>query len=143
MHIVTVSQSVRRYNEGGVEALLKDKTRKPGKELISTETKNEFCRIVCLEKPENATHWSTLELAKRVALSHNAVSLVLKERGLKFDEITTKHIRRGSWEGVVQLEKAIGEYIKHWNKTGRRFTWTRTTKEINSAISEAKSGYAL
>jgi transposase len=304
LHIVTVSQYVHRYNEGGVEALLKDKTRKPGKEPISTETKNEICRIVCQEKPENATHWSTREIAKRVGVSHNTVSLVLKERGLKphlvkgfqfstdpdfenkledvvglyldppdnsivlcvdeksqiqalersqpilpllpgvperqshdyyrhgtttlfaalnvisgkvigecrdkhtaddyiaflkkldrqcpksktlhiiadnyrahktkevrlyleskpgrfvehfipthsswlnlverwFGEITTKRIRRESWDGVAQLEKAIGEYIKHWNKTGRKFSWTKTSLEIKGSISRARSGYAL
>jgi DNA-binding transcriptional ArsR family regulator len=35
---VTVSRHVRRHNEGGVEALLRDKTRKPGKEPIPTGT---------------------------------------------------------------------------------------------------------
>ena len=41
------------------------------------------------------------------------------------------------------IKKAIDAYIKHWNKTGRRFTWTKTTKEINGAVSRARSGYAL
>jgi len=300
LSIITISRYVRRYNEGGVQALLKDKTRKPGKEPISTETKNELCRIVCQEKPENATHWSTRELAKRVGISHNAVSLVLKERGLKphlvksfqfstdpdfekkledvvglyldppensivlcvdeksqiqalersqpilpllpgvperqthdyyrhgtttlfaalnvlsgkvigecrdkhtaddyivflkrldrqcpknktlhiiadnyrthkteevrkyldskpgrfvehfipthsswlnlverwFGEITTKRIRRESWDGVAQLEKAIADYIKHWNKTGRRFIWVKTANEIKKSITKARS----
>lgn len=304
LHIITVSRYVRRFNEGGVEALLRDKTRKPGKEPISTETKNELCRIVCQEKPENATHWSTRELAKRVGISHNAVSRVLREHGLKphlvksfqfstdpdfetkledvvglylnppensivlcvdeksqiqalersqpilplrpgvperqshdyyrhgtttlfaalnvlsgkvigecrdkhtaddyiaflkrldrqcpksktlhivadnyrthktaevrmyldskpgrfvehfipthsswlnlverwFGEITTKRIRRDSWDGVTQLERAIGDYIKHWNKSGRCFTWTKTAKEIKGSIKKARSGYTI
>jgi len=83
LHPMTVSQYVHRYNEGGVDALVKNKTRKPGKEPISIEIKNELCRIVCQEKTEVATHWSTRELAQRVGISHNAVSLILRERGLK------------------------------------------------------------
>ena len=83
IHPVTVSQYVHRFNEGGVDALIKDKTRKPGKEPVSQEIKNELCRIVCQEKPQDATHWSTRELARRVGLSHNTVSLILRERGLK------------------------------------------------------------
>ena len=80
---VTVSRYVKRFNEGGVHALLTDKTRKPGKSPVSTEVKNEITRIVCQEKPKNATHWSTRELAKRVGISHNAVSQILRERDLK------------------------------------------------------------
>jgi len=300
LHPMTISQYIHRYNEGGIDALLKDKTRKPGKEPISTEKKNELCRIACQEKPEAATHWSTRELAQRVGISHNAVSRILRERGLKphlvksfqissdpdfeskledvvglyldppensivlcvdeksqiqalersqpilpllpgvperqshdyyrhgtttlfaalnvlsgkvigecrerhtaddyiaflkrldrrcpkkmtlhiiadnyrthktaevreylesrpgrfvehfipthsswlnlierwFSEITTKRIRRESWDGVSQLEKAINDYIKHWNKTGKRFCWVKTTEEIKQAISKASS----
>jgi transposase len=300
LHTVTVSRYVNRFNNGGVQALLKDKTRKPGKEPIAEELKNELCRIVCREKPENATHWSTRELAKRVGISHNAVSLILKERGLKphlvkrfqfstdpdfekkledvvglyldppensivlcvdeksqiqalertqpilpmlpgvperqthdyyrhgtttlfaalnvlsgkvigdcrekhtandyisflkkldrqcpkgktlhiiadnyrthktddvrkyldskpgrfvehfipthsswlnlverwFGEITAKRIRRESWDGVAQLEKAITDFINHWNKSGKRFTWTKTASEIKDSIRKAQS----
>jgi len=303
LNVVTVSRHVHRFNDGGVAALLKDKTRKAGKAPVSTETKNELCRIVCHEKPDDATHWSTRELAKRIGISHNAVSLVLRERGLKphlvkgfqfsndpdfekkledvvglylnppensivlcvdeksqiqalersqpilpllpgvperqthdyyrhgtttlfaalnilsgkvigecrdkhtaddyiaflkkvdrqspksktlhivadnyrthktaevrefldskpgrfvehfipthsswlnlverwFGEITTKRIRRESWDGVAQLERAISDFIKHWNKSGRKFTWAKTAKEIKKSIRKAKSGYA-
>jgi len=298
MNIVTVSRHIRRFNEGGVQALLRDKTRKPGKPPISTEIKNELCRIVCNEKPENSTHWSTRDLAKRLGISRNAVSLILRERGLKphlvkkfqlstdpdfdkkledvvglylnppensivfcideksqiqalersqpilpllpgvperhthdyyrhgtttlfaalnvasgkvigdcndshkgadyisflklvdrkspkgkilhvivdnysahktkevreyldsmqgrfvehfipthsswlnlverwFGEITNKRIRRESWTGVQELEKAISDYIKQWNKSGRRFCWTKSAEDIKSKVRKA------
>lgn len=296
--IVTVSRYVRRFNEGGVESLLRDKTRKPGKEPIAVELKNELCRIVCNEKPEDTTHWSTRELGKRLGISRSAVNVILRERGLKphlvkkfqlstdpdfekkledvvglyldppensivfcvdeksqiqalersqpilpllpgvperqthdyyrhgtttlfaalnvasgkvigdcrdghkaedyisflkmvdrkspktktlhiiadnyaahktpevreyldslngrfvehfipthsswlnlverwFGEITTKRIRRESWSGVEELEKAITDYIKHWNKTGRRFRWTKSAAQIKKSIRTA------
>ena len=85
LHIdmVTVSRFVRRFNEGGIEALLNDKTRKAGKAPVPVEIKNEISRIVCQEKPKNASHWSTREIANRVGISHNAVAGVLRERNLK------------------------------------------------------------
>lgn len=303
IHPMTVSRYVHRFNVGGVESLLGDKTRKPGKAPISDDIKNEVCRIACKEKPENATHWSTRGLAKRVGISHNAVNVILRERGIKphivqrfqfstdpdfkekledvvglylappensiilcvdeksqiqalertqpilplregiperqthdyvrhgtttlfaalnvlsgkvigecreqhkaadyieflkkidrscpktktlhivvdnysthktkevrdylatkpgrfvehfipthsswlnlverwFSEITTKRIRRDSWDGVAQLEKAISDFIKHWNKSGKKFTWVRTAKKIKKSIAKVKSAYA-
>lgn len=83
INVVTVSRYVHRYNDGGIESLLKDKTRLPGKTPISDEIKNELCRIVCKEKPVNATHWSTRELGKRMGIGHATVNNILRERGLK------------------------------------------------------------
>jgi len=80
---VTVSRYVHRFNDGGVPALLRDKTRKPGKLPVSEEVKNEITRVVCQEKPQNATHWSTRELAKRFGIGHATVNTILRERGLK------------------------------------------------------------
>jgi transposase len=54
----TVSLYIRRYNEYGIDSLLRDKTRKPGKKPISQEKIDELCKIVCIEKPKDETHWS-------------------------------------------------------------------------------------
>jgi transposase len=51
-----------------------------------------------------------------------------------FAEITAKRMRRESWSGVNELEKAIKEYIKHWNKSGRRFQWTKTAEHISNSV---------
>jgi len=56
-----------------------------------------------------------------------------------FAEITNKRIRRGSFESVKELTKAIKEYIKTWNKSGRLFVWTKTSDEILAKIKKAKS----
>jgi transposase len=295
INIITVSRYVKRFNQGGIEALLADKTRRPGKQPISETQKNEVCRIVCQEKPEGGTHWSNRELAKRTGISRTSVQTILRERGLKphqvktfqfsddpdfetklkdvvglymnppedaivlcideksqiqalertqpilpilpgvperqtadyyrhgtttlfaaldvlsgtvigeckgkhraseylefikkvdksyprgqvlhiiadnyathktkevqeymegkagrfvehftpthaswlnlverwFAEITAKRIRRESWSSVNELEKAIKEYIKHWNKSGRRFQWTKTAEHISNSV---------
>jgi transposase len=83
IHPMTVSVYVNRYNSGGIEALVRDKTRKPGKAALTEDEKNRICKAACTEKPENATHWSTRALAKRFGISHTAVSLLLRERGIQ------------------------------------------------------------
>ena len=45
MNINTVSDHVNRYNDGGIEALLCDKTRKPGTVPIPVNLKNK--RVSC------------------------------------------------------------------------------------------------
>ena len=47
-----------------------------------------------------------------------------------FAEITTKSIRRGSWASLKELERAIMNYIHHWNESGRRFMWAKTADQI-------------
>jgi transposase len=79
----SVIRYIKRFNSDGLESLLKDKTRKPGKAPISVETKNKLCAIACNEKPKDATHWSVRSLAKRVGISKSAVNNILRERGIK------------------------------------------------------------
>jgi transposase len=56
-----------------------------------------------------------------------------------FSEITNKRIRRGNFESVPELIKAIKDYIRTWNKSGRSFTWTKKPSEILAKIEKAKS----
>jgi transposase len=41
-----------------------------------------------------------------------------------FAEITEKRIRRGSFTSVASLEKAIREYLDHYNENPKPFIWT-------------------
>jgi transposase len=41
-----------------------------------------------------------------------------------FAEITEKRIRRGSFTSVPSLEKAIQEYLEHYNENPKPFVWT-------------------
>ena len=55
-----------------------------------------------------------------------------------FGEITSKRIRRESWTGVRELARAIVDYIHEWNKSKRRFVWTKTSEEISDSIEKAR-----
>jgi transposase len=91
IHPATVSLYINRYNDGGIDSLLRDKTRKPGKEPVSQEKKDEVCRVACSEKPRGESHWSSRTLAKRVGISHSSVSRILGEAGLRPHEIDTRN----------------------------------------------------
>ena len=54
-----------------------------------------------------------------------------------FAEITNKRIRRGSWNTVKELEKSILDFIRHWNKSGKKFTWSKSAKDILDSLEKA------
>lgn len=110
INIVTVSRYVRRFNEGGVNALLSDKTRLPGKKPISDEVKNELSRIVCNEKPESGTHWSTRELGKRLGIGHSSVNTILRDRGLKPHLVKQFQVSNDP-DFEKKLEDVVGLYL--------------------------------
>jgi len=56
-----------------------------------------------------------------------------------FAEITNKRIRRESWRSIEELEEAIIDYITSWNKSGRKFCWTKTFNEIQMSIKKVKT----
>ena len=47
-----------------------------------------------------------------------------------FSEITTKRIRRGTFDNVRALEAAIEEYLTHHNTNPKPFVWTATADAI-------------
>jgi transposase len=55
----------------------------------------------------------------------------------RFAEITNKRIRRESRESVAQLIKAIKDFIKEWNASGR-FKWTKKSDKIPAKIRKAR-----
>ena len=111
IHQSTVGLYINRYNAFGIQSLLSDKTRKPGKEPISQEIKNEICRLVCNEKPKGETHWSCRTLAKRVGIGRTSVNRILQELGLK-PHITTTWNYSNDPDFVSKLEDVVGLYLK-------------------------------
>lgn len=53
-----------------------------------------------------------------------------------FGLITSQRIRRGSFESVPQLVKAIEDYIDHHNENPKPFTWTKTADQIFEKITD-------
>jgi transposase-like protein len=48
----------RRYAEAGVDGLLRDKTRRPGKARLGDALAHRVVALTCGEPPGEATHWT-------------------------------------------------------------------------------------
>lgn len=73
----------RRYAEGGLPAILKDKSR-PGRiPALSKAIKSRIIKLTLNEKPPGATHWSRTTMAKKAGVSPSSVGRVWAAHGLK------------------------------------------------------------
>jgi len=59
-----------------------------------------------------------------------------------FGLITSQAIRRGSFDSVAELERAINAYLATWNDDPKPFCWTKTPGQILWRIRRAKDRYA-
>jgi transposase len=110
IHPSSVSSFINRYNSYGVNALLQDKTRKPGIKPISQKIRNEICRLVCSEKPLGETHWSCRSLAKRVGIGHASVNMILRELGLQPHLVTKRNYSTDPFF-EEKLKDVVGLYL--------------------------------
>src|SRR4030088_690955 len=62
----------RRHAGAGVDGLLRDKTRPPGKEPVPTATVAKVLALTCGEPTGEATHWTGRAMAKAVGLAVGA-----------------------------------------------------------------------
>ena len=69
----TVWRWQQRFAESGVEGLLRDKTRKPGKTPIAAEATARVVALTCTEPPHQATHWTGRAMAKATGISLGSV----------------------------------------------------------------------
>src|SRR6476620_8592298 len=64
----------QRFAEEGVEGLLRDKTRPPGKPPVPPETVAQVLAITCSEPPGEVTHWTGRAVAERAGPPRRAPS---------------------------------------------------------------------
>jgi len=110
IHPSTVSLYINRYNTYGIDSLLRDKTRKPGKEPVSREIKNGISRLVCAEKPKGESHWSCRSLAVRTGISHTAANRILRELGLQ-PHIAKRRNYSNDPDFEAKLKDAVGLHL--------------------------------
>ena len=79
----------QRFAEQGVDSLLHDKTRKPGKQPLSVETVTRILTLPTTEPPGSVTHWSGRMAAKAVGVSVRAVQRIWKAHRLQPHRIRT------------------------------------------------------
>jgi transposase len=95
-----------RYVEEGVDGLLRDKTRPPGKKPLSAAVKRKVLSKTAGEMPPNATHWSVRSMAKVAGISHTSVQRICAEAGLK-----PHLVRRFKISNDPQFEEKVTDVV--------------------------------
>lgn len=82
MSKTTVWRWQERFAEAGVDGLLSDKTRPPGKAPVSLDRTAEVVRLTPPPPPHEATHWTARAMAKAVGLGVATVQRIWAAHGL-------------------------------------------------------------
>jgi transposase len=79
----TVRRWLERFAAQGVDGLLRDATRPPGRPPLAKAVVERVVHLTLHEAPPDATQWSARRLAKAVAIGHGAVQKIWAAHGLK------------------------------------------------------------
>jgi hypothetical protein len=79
----------QRFAESGVDGLLRDKTRKPGKAPIAAEVAAQVVALTCAQPPHEATHWTGRAMAKAIGISVGSVQLIWRAHKLQPHRLRT------------------------------------------------------
>jgi transposase len=100
----------RRFAEAGVDGLLRDKTRKPGKTPLSDATIRRVVALTCAEPPGEATHWTGRAMARTAAISLRSVQRIWAAHQLQPHRIRTFK-RSHDPDFAAKLEAIVGLYL--------------------------------
>src|SRR5512134_1502997 len=73
----------RRFAELGVDGLLREKPRIPGKAPLPRETVERVLALTCSETPGEATHWTGRAMATAVGIGLSSVRRIWKAHRLQ------------------------------------------------------------
>jgi hypothetical protein len=106
----TVWRWQQRFAEAGVEGLLRDKTRKPGKAPIAAETTARVVALTCTQPPHQATHWTGRAIAKATGISLSSVQRIWRAHRLQPHRLRT--FKRSRDPGfAAKLADIVGLYV--------------------------------
>ncbi len=100
----------RRYAEEGVDGLLRDKTRPPGRAPLSTAKVAEVLALTCSEPPGEVTHWTGRAVAGAVGVSLRAVQRIWEQHRLQPHRLRTfKRSKDPAF--AAKVEDIVGLYM--------------------------------
>jgi transposase len=99
-----------RYAEAGVEGLLRDKTRPPGKKPVPATTVAKVLALTCGEPPGEMTHWTGRAMAKTVGLSLRTIQRIWQANRLQPHRVRT--FKRSTDPAFAEkVEDIVGLYM--------------------------------
>ena len=108
--LLTVRRWRRRYTAKGVDGLLKDATRPPGRKPLTAETIKRVVHMTLHEKPPNATQWSARSMAKAAGVSYTSVQRIWRAHELKPHLVKTFKVSRDK-NFAAKVEDVVGLYL--------------------------------
>jgi len=100
----------QRFAEEGVDGLLRDKTRKPGKAPLSLATIARVLALPCSEPPGQTTHWTGRMVAKAVGISLSAVQRLWDANRLQPHRLRTFK-KSNDPAFAAKVEDVVGLYM--------------------------------
>jgi transposase len=100
----------RRFAEAGVDGLLRDASRKPGKAPLGDQTVRRVVTLTCAEPPGEATHWTGRAMARQAGISLRSVQRIWAAHDLQPHRIRTFK-RSTDPEFAAKLEDIVGLYM--------------------------------
>jgi transposase len=100
----------QRFAEAGVDGLLRDKTRKPGKAPTAAGVVQRVVALTCGEPPGEATHWTGRMMARVAGLSLRTVQRIWAAHKLQPHRIRTFKRSRDP-EFITKLADIVGLYL--------------------------------
>ena len=99
-----------RFMTDGVDGLLHDKTRPPGKAPIPETTVAELIEKTLHETPPEATHWTVRDMAKAMGIAASTVQKIWRAHGLAPHRF--RHFKLSNDMAFVdKLQDVVGLYV--------------------------------
>jgi transposase len=100
----------RRFMEEGVDGLLRDKTRKPGKAPIAAAIVTRLIERTLGPPPGETTHWTSRVMAARIGLAVSTVQKIWHAHGLVPHRLRVFKLSRDP-QFAAKLRDVVGLYI--------------------------------
>lgn len=100
----------QRFAEEGVDGLLRDKTRLPGKAPLGREVEEAIVTLTCTEPPHEATHWTGRAMAQAFAISIRSVQRIWTKHNLQPHRLRTFK-RSNDPDFAAKLHDIVGLYM--------------------------------
>ena len=128
-----------RYVAEGVDGLLHDKTRPPGKKPLPAAVKRKVLTKTASETPPNATHWSRASMAAEMGISASSVGRIWAEAGLK-----PHLVRRFKISNDPQFEEKVTDVVGlYMNPPDRALVLCVDEKSQIQALDRTQPGLPL
>jgi transposase len=100
----------RRFAEAGVDGVLQDASRRPGKPLVPADVVRRLIALTCAAPPGEASHWTGRGMARAMGVSLRTVQRIWQTHRLQPHRIRTFK-RSTDPDFAAKLEDVVGLYV--------------------------------